>query len=115
MSAGPGCRRSSGATWAVRVEPGQSGMRSRASGLPTAREVPGTDAPDVVVLASAGRNRLGLRHAISEHLPLGTYLPSPGQGALGIQVRENGEAAGRAVGRLERCAERPGPTRAAWP
>ncbi|MHA7956320.1 hydroxymethylbilane synthase [Streptomyces sp. L500] len=53
----------------------------------------GTDALDAVVLAAAGLNRLGLGHTISEHLPLDTYLPSPGQGALGIQVREDSEAA----------------------
>ncbi|CAM5308787.1 hydroxymethylbilane synthase [Streptomyces abikoensis] len=53
----------------------------------------GVDALDAVVLAAAGLNRLGLHHAISEHLPIDTFLPSPGQGALGIQVREDSEAA----------------------
>ncbi|MEV4741572.1 hydroxymethylbilane synthase [Streptomyces sp. NPDC049555] len=53
----------------------------------------GAEALDAVVLAAAGLNRLGLRHLISEHLPIGSFLPSPGQAALGIQVREGSEAA----------------------
>ncbi|MEU5188963.1 hypothetical protein AB0G83_17685 [Streptomyces klenkii] len=46
-----------------------------------------------MVLAAAGLNRLGLSNAISEHLPLDTFPPSPGQGALGVEVREGSEAA----------------------
>ena len=42
---------------------------------------------DAVVLASAGLHRLGLDDAIGELLPLELFPPSPGQGALGIQVR----------------------------
>ncbi|MCD7438947.1 hydroxymethylbilane synthase [Streptomyces lincolnensis] len=49
---------------------------------------------DAVVLAAAGLRRLGLDHAIGELLPLDLFPPSPGQGALGIQVREgSGELA----------------------
>jgi len=44
---------------------------------------------DAVVLASAGLRRLGLDEAIGELLPLDLFPPSPGQGALGIQVRED--------------------------
>lgn len=43
---------------------------------------------DAVVLAVAGLRRLGLDDAIGELLPLDQFPPSPGQGALGIQVRE---------------------------
>jgi hydroxymethylbilane synthase len=43
---------------------------------------------DAVVLAAAGLRRLGLDDAIGELLPLEFFPPSPGQGALGIQVRE---------------------------
>lgn len=43
---------------------------------------------DAVVLAVAGLRRLGLDGAIDELLPLDLFPPSPGQGALGIQVRE---------------------------
>ncbi|MGW6157667.1 hypothetical protein ACWFRM_31725, partial [Streptomyces sp. NPDC055144] len=44
---------------------------------------------DAVVLAVAGLRRLGLDEAIGELLPLDLYPPSPGQGAWGIQVRED--------------------------
>lgn len=44
---------------------------------------------DAVVLAAAGLRRLGLEEAIGELLPLDLFPPSPGQGALGIQVRED--------------------------
>ncbi|MFF1308007.1 hydroxymethylbilane synthase [Streptomyces sp. NPDC058307] len=47
---------------------------------------------DAVVLAAAGLRRLGLDHAIGELLPLDLFPPSPGQGALGVQVREDNEA-----------------------
>jgi hydroxymethylbilane synthase len=47
---------------------------------------------DGVVLAVAGLRRLGLEGAIGEILPLGLFPPSPGQGALGIQIREDNAA-----------------------
>lgn len=48
---------------------------------------------DAVVLAAAGLKRLGLDHAISEILPVEQFPPSPGQGALGIQIREDNDLA----------------------
>ncbi|MBM9508079.1 hydroxymethylbilane synthase [Actinacidiphila acididurans] len=48
-----------------------------------------TEGLDAVVVAVAGLRRLGLEHAIGEVLPLELFPPSPGQGALGIQVRED--------------------------
>ncbi|MGW0824647.1 hydroxymethylbilane synthase [Streptomyces sp. NPDC002845] len=47
---------------------------------------------DAVVLAVAGLRRLGLDDAIGELLPLDLFPPSPGQGALGVQVREDNTA-----------------------
>ncbi|MER7990154.1 hydroxymethylbilane synthase [Streptomyces noursei] len=47
---------------------------------------------DAVVLAAAGLRRLGLEGAIDELLPLDLFPPSPGQGALGIQIREDSSA-----------------------
>ncbi|MFH8635491.1 hydroxymethylbilane synthase [Streptomyces goshikiensis] len=44
---------------------------------------------DAVVLAAAGLHRLGLDHEISELLSPEACPPSPGQGALGIQIRED--------------------------
>ncbi|MFE7131683.1 hydroxymethylbilane synthase [Streptomyces sp. NPDC057638] len=54
------------------------------------RETMGLDA---VVLAVAGLRRLGLDDAIDELLPLDLFPPSPGQGALGIQVRTDDASA----------------------
>jgi hydroxymethylbilane synthase len=48
---------------------------------------------DAVVLAAAGLRRIGLQDEIGELLPLDLFPPSPGQGALGIQVREDNAAA----------------------
>jgi hydroxymethylbilane synthase len=42
---------------------------------------------DAVVLAAAGLRRLGLQDSIAELLPLDNFPPSPGQGAIGIQLR----------------------------
>ncbi|MGW1196518.1 hydroxymethylbilane synthase [Streptomyces sp. NPDC002536] len=44
---------------------------------------------DAVVLAAAGLRRLGRAEDISELLPVEPFTPSPAQGALGIQVRED--------------------------
>ncbi|MFE2940359.1 hydroxymethylbilane synthase [Streptomyces sp. NPDC059255] len=48
---------------------------------------------DGVVLAVAGLRRLGLEDAIGEILPLDLFPPSPGQGALGIQIQEDNSIA----------------------
>ncbi|MEV4613155.1 hydroxymethylbilane synthase [Kitasatospora sp. NPDC049258] len=53
---------------------------------------------DAVVLAAAGLRRLGLDDAIGELLPLDLFPPSPGQGALGIQVREDNTAVRNVLG-----------------
>jgi hydroxymethylbilane synthase len=42
---------------------------------------------DAVILAAAGLRRLGLDDAISELLDPAVFPPSPGQGALAVQVR----------------------------
>ncbi len=52
-----------------------------------------TEGLDAVVLAAAGLRRLGLDDAIGELLPLDQFPPSPGQGALGIQVRTDESSA----------------------
>ncbi|MFE1413296.1 hydroxymethylbilane synthase [Streptomyces sp. NPDC085524] len=49
---------------------------------------------DAVVLAAAGLNRLGLMPEEHEVLDPAVFPPSPGQGALGIQVRADSPAAG---------------------
>jgi hydroxymethylbilane synthase len=47
---------------------------------------------DAIVLAYAGLVRLGNADVVSQVLPLEVMLPAPGQGALGIQSREESEA-----------------------
>lgn len=44
---------------------------------------------DAIVLAACGLIRLGLDERISEYLPFERMLPEPGQGALGIQARDD--------------------------
>ena len=44
---------------------------------------------DAVVLAAAGLNRLGLAGRITERLSPQVMLPAVGQGALGLETREN--------------------------
>jgi hydroxymethylbilane synthase len=44
---------------------------------------------DAIVLARAGLVRLGLEARATEVLSLGVSLPAPGQGALGIECRED--------------------------
>lgn len=42
-----------------------------------------------VILAAAGLKRVGLAERISQYLPLETMLPAVGQGALGLQIRND--------------------------
>ena len=42
---------------------------------------------DAIVVAAAGVRRLGWSDRVSEYLDPGSWLPAPGQGALGIGVR----------------------------
>ncbi|MHC4857304.1 MAG: hydroxymethylbilane synthase, partial [Planctomycetota bacterium] len=44
---------------------------------------------DAIVIARAGLNRLDLSRHISLILPPEDFIPAPGQGALGIQTRED--------------------------
>jgi hydroxymethylbilane synthase len=43
---------------------------------------------DAIILAYAGLKRLGKLDVVSEILPVERFLPAPGQGALGIQCRD---------------------------
>lgn len=42
---------------------------------------------DAVILAAAGLRRMGWDHRITEHLDPGSWIPAPGQGALGVLIR----------------------------
>lgn len=49
-----------------------------------------TEDYDAIILAAAGLNRLGLSEAnITEYLPVDTFIPSVGQGALAIECRSD--------------------------
>ena len=62
---------------------------------------------DALVLAAAGLRRLGWADRIAEYFPVENMCPAPGQGALAIETRSEGEAA-------QVCAVLDhGPTRAA--
>jgi len=56
---------------------------------------------DAVILAAAGLQRLGLKGRITELLEPPLMLPAPGQGALGIECREEDAAVRKLLGRLE--------------
>jgi hydroxymethylbilane synthase len=44
---------------------------------------------DALILAAAGIKRLGLTDRINEYLSTGILMPAIGQGALGIEIRDN--------------------------
>jgi hydroxymethylbilane synthase len=61
---------------------------------------------DAIVLAEAGVTRLGLEAEITERLPLEMLLPAVGQGALGIETRQNDEATQKTVAQLDHAPSR---------
>jgi hydroxymethylbilane synthase len=85
----PGARIGAGSRRAAQLK----ALRPDLDVVPIRGNVPGrlaklrTGGLDAVVLAAAGLRRLGLDGAITELLPLADFPPSPGQGAMGIQVR----------------------------
>jgi hydroxymethylbilane synthase len=56
---------------------------------------------DALVLAEAGLKRLGLEGEITEILPKTLMLPAVGQGALGLEMRADDDAARTVVERLD--------------
>ncbi len=52
---------------------------------------------DAIVLAAAGLRRLGREDEIAFPLPAAAMVPSPGQGALALQIREGDEQTARAL------------------
>ncbi len=65
-----------------------------------------TEEYDAVVLAAAGIIRLGRSNEITEYLPLDTFLPDPGQGALAIEIRADDAELGALVAQLDHAATR---------
>ena len=56
---------------------------------------------DAIVLAEAGLARLGFADQITEALPVDVMLPAVGQGALGVECREDDAATQTAVAALD--------------
>ena len=56
---------------------------------------------DAIVIAQAGLNRLNLSDNVSLVLPPEEFIPAPGQGALGIQTREEDSDFCKLISRLE--------------
>ncbi|MGE5337695.1 MAG: hydroxymethylbilane synthase, partial [Gemmatimonadota bacterium] len=61
---------------------------------------------DALLMAAAGLKRLGLASRIRQILPTSTFLPAPGQGALGIEIVAGNAEAAAAVAPLEHAATR---------
>jgi hydroxymethylbilane synthase len=55
---------------------------------------------DAIILAVAGVTRLGARDKVTEIIPAEIMLPAVGQGALGIETREDDEATSKLVAAL---------------
>ena len=62
--------------------------------------------PDATILALAGLTRLGLTDAVTEVIGFETMLPAVGQGALGLEIREDDDGAREILARLEDPAAR---------
>jgi len=61
---------------------------------------------DALVLAEAGLSRLGFADRITQKLPPDIVLPAVGQGALGIETRDNDPATLQAVAALDHLVRR---------
>lgn len=59
--------------------------------LPTRLERMKTQNLAAIILAAAGVKRLGWENLVSQYLPLSLVLPAAGQGAIGVEVREEDE------------------------
>jgi hydroxymethylbilane synthase len=63
---------------------------------------------DAIVLAQAGLERLGFAAQITQILPANILLPAVGQGALGLEIRSDDQAAREVVGQLDDPASHAG-------
>jgi len=82
----------------LRIEPVRGNLDTRLRKLEEGRY-------DALVMAAAGLKRMGWQERISEYLPAEWICPAPGQGALAIETRADGEAA-RICSALEDAAAR---------
>jgi len=61
---------------------------------------------DALLMAAAGFQRLGLAQRIRQMLPTELFLPAPGQGALGIEIRAGDAAIAARLAALEHAPTR---------
>jgi hydroxymethylbilane synthase len=61
---------------------------------------------DALIMAAAGLKRLGLAPRIRQVLPTDRFLPAPGQGALGIEIRADDAETAALVAPLDNAATR---------
>ena len=51
-----------------------------------------TEGPlDAAIIAAAGVHRMGWQDRVRQHLEIDQFVPAPGQGALGVEVREDNQ------------------------
>ncbi|MGI8858333.1 MAG: hydroxymethylbilane synthase [Thermomicrobiales bacterium] len=56
---------------------------------------------DGIIVAAAGLDRMGWQERITEYLPVMRFVPSPGQGALGIECRADDTALRAMLARID--------------
>lgn len=56
---------------------------------------------DAIILATAGLSRLGFADRIAQRIPLETMLPAIGQGALGLETRQDDAPVRQRLGELD--------------
>jgi hydroxymethylbilane synthase len=61
---------------------------------------------DAIVIAAAGLDRLGCADRISERLPLATWLPAAGQGAIAVQIRAHDRRLRERLARIDHAVTR---------
>lgn len=92
----PGCRVGTGSlrrkAQILKHRPGVDVVPIRGNVDTRIRKI-GTEGLDGVILAAAGVNRLGLHAAVTEVIPTAVMVPTAGQGAIGIEIRSDDDAA----------------------
>jgi hydroxymethylbilane synthase len=56
---------------------------------------------DGIIVAAAGLDRMGWQEQITEYLPVDRFVPSPGQGAIGIECRADDVALRAILARID--------------
>lgn len=81
-------------------------VRGIAGNVPTRLQKLQSSDAAALVLAAAGLKRLGLAKGKTHRLDSGEFVPSPGQGALAVQVREDDANAVQACAEIDHRASR---------